>query len=181
MVPETVCKTALFRAFIAYHLETKLMPILGSMHQQFATSDGATPAVVLRRGTADPTQPSGRSPWRMILLASLGGALELYDFVVFGMFASASVRRSSQRPTPWSRRCLRTRASPLVISRGRRPDEISSWKERLYDKHIRPSPAWHLHMLSFVAPRLHPRRRGAWLGYCFVLEALSSHTDRNAD
>jgi hypothetical protein len=89
MVPETVCKTALFRAFIAYHLETKLMPILGSMHQEFATSDGATPAVVLRRGTADPTQPSGRSPWRMILLASLGGALELYDFVVFGMFASA--------------------------------------------------------------------------------------------
>lgn len=28
-------------------------------------------------------------PWRMILLASLGGALELYDFVVFGVFASA--------------------------------------------------------------------------------------------
>jgi hypothetical protein len=30
-----------------------------------------------------------RAPWRMILLASLGGALELYDFVVFGVFASA--------------------------------------------------------------------------------------------
>lgn len=30
-----------------------------------------------------------RSPWRMILLASLGGALELYDFVVFGVFVTA--------------------------------------------------------------------------------------------
>ena len=28
-----------FGPFIAYHLETKLMPILASMHQQFATSD----------------------------------------------------------------------------------------------------------------------------------------------
>jgi MFS family permease len=52
------------------------------MHQQFAISE-------LRRGAADPAPPSGRSPWRMILLASLGGALELYDFVVFGVFASA--------------------------------------------------------------------------------------------
>ena len=28
-----------------------------------------------------------RSQWRMILLASLGGALEFYDFVVYGIFA----------------------------------------------------------------------------------------------
>ena len=59
------------------------------MHQQFAIPDGATRANEFRRGAADPTRPSGRSPWRMILLASLGGALELYDFVVFGVFASA--------------------------------------------------------------------------------------------
>src|SRR5271170_5935172 len=26
-------------------------------------------------------------PWRMVLLASLGGALEFYDFIVFGVFA----------------------------------------------------------------------------------------------
>ena len=65
------------------------MPTLGSMHQQFAIPDGATRASELRSRAADPTQPSGRSPWRMILLASLGGALELYDFVVFGVFASA--------------------------------------------------------------------------------------------
>src|SRR5690349_24574805 len=67
----------------------KPVPALGSMHQQFAIPDGAGRASELRRGAADPTRPSGRSPWRMILLASLGGALELYDFVVFGVFASA--------------------------------------------------------------------------------------------
>jgi MFS family permease len=59
------------------------------MHQQFAIPDGATRASELRRGAADPMQPSARSPWRMILLASLGGALEFYDFVVFGVFATA--------------------------------------------------------------------------------------------
>jgi MFS family permease len=31
--------------------------------------------------------PAVAVPWRMILLASLGGALEFYDFVVFGVFA----------------------------------------------------------------------------------------------
>jgi hypothetical protein len=65
------------------------VPTLGSMHQQFAAPSGATRASRLRHGAADPTQPSACSPWRMILLASLGGALELYDFVVFGVFASA--------------------------------------------------------------------------------------------
>jgi MHS family proline/betaine transporter-like MFS transporter len=59
------------------------------MHQQCATPDGATRVSELRRGSADPMQPSGRLPWRMILLASLGGALEFYDFVVFGVFATA--------------------------------------------------------------------------------------------
>ena len=68
------------------------------MHQQFAIPDGATRASELRRGAADPTQPSGRLPWRMILLASFGGALELYDFVVFGVFASAIGDSRAARP-----------------------------------------------------------------------------------
>lgn len=33
-----------------------------------------------------------RAQWRMILLASFGGALEFYDFVVFGVFAPAIAR-----------------------------------------------------------------------------------------
>jgi MFS transporter, MHS family, proline/betaine transporter len=36
---------------------------------------------------ARPMQRSTDIPWRMIVLASLGGALELYDFVVSGVFA----------------------------------------------------------------------------------------------
>jgi len=39
---------------------------------------------------AAPTVPSGisRSQWRVIVLSSLGGALEFYDFVVYSMFAN---------------------------------------------------------------------------------------------
>jgi MFS family permease len=33
-------------------------------------------------------RPPAAVPWRMILLASFGGALEFYDFVVFGVFAA---------------------------------------------------------------------------------------------
>src|SRR5262249_6545848 len=48
--------------------------------------------VVSRAPTAAQGRPVERSPGPlprgMILLASLGGALELYDFVVFGVFAS---------------------------------------------------------------------------------------------
>jgi hypothetical protein len=37
---------------------------------------------------ARPMRPSFEAvPWRAVVLASLGGALELYDFVVFGVFA----------------------------------------------------------------------------------------------
>jgi MFS family permease len=32
---------------------------------------------------------AGKPPWRLILLASFGGALEFYDFVVFGVFTPA--------------------------------------------------------------------------------------------
>jgi MHS family proline/betaine transporter-like MFS transporter len=33
-------------------------------------------------------QPLTRASWRIVLLASLGGTLEFYDFVIFGVFAS---------------------------------------------------------------------------------------------
>jgi hypothetical protein len=55
----------------------------------------------------------------MILLASLGGALELYDFLVFGVFASAIGAAFFPMPTPWSRGCLPTFVLPLAISRDR--------------------------------------------------------------
>jgi MFS family permease len=34
-----------------------------------------------------PTDRIGAAGWRLVLLASLGGALEFYDFVIFGIFA----------------------------------------------------------------------------------------------
>lgn len=48
-------------------------------------------ATAAMAGTA-PLQPAGRGTltaagWRIVLLASLGGTLEFYDFVVFGVFA----------------------------------------------------------------------------------------------
>ena len=33
------------------------------------------------------SQSLNRAQWRMIVLASLGGALEFYDFIVYGIFA----------------------------------------------------------------------------------------------
>lgn len=37
--------------------------------------------------TAAPPTTIDRAGWRIVLLASLGGTLEFYDFVVFGIFA----------------------------------------------------------------------------------------------
>ena len=34
-----------------------------------------------------PSDRIGAAGWRLVLLASLGGALEFYDFVIFGIFA----------------------------------------------------------------------------------------------
>ena len=38
--------------------------------------------------------------WRIVLLASLGGALEFYDFVIFGIFANDIADAIFPNPTP---------------------------------------------------------------------------------
>src|ERR1044072_8487657 len=42
----------------------------------------------------------GAAGWRMVLLASLGGALEFYDFVIFGVFANDIGAAIFPNPTP---------------------------------------------------------------------------------
>ena len=41
-----------------------------------------------------------RAGWRIVLLASLGGTLEFYDFVVFGIFAKDIADTIFPNPTP---------------------------------------------------------------------------------
>src|SRR5438046_9969847 len=38
--------------------------------------------------------------WRIVLLASLGGTLEFYDFVIFGIFAKDNADAIFPNPTP---------------------------------------------------------------------------------
>ena len=46
--------------------------------------------------------PAGISAagWRIVLLASLGGTLEFYDFVIFGIFAKDIADAIFPNPTP---------------------------------------------------------------------------------
>src|SRR5580765_2675197 len=52
--------------------------------------------------TTAPTDAEGVSAagWRIVLLASLGGALEFYDFVIFGVFAKDIADAIFPNPTP---------------------------------------------------------------------------------
>jgi MHS family proline/betaine transporter-like MFS transporter len=55
--------------------------------------------------TASSTSPRdakriGAAGWRIVLLASLGGALEFYDFVIFGIFAKDIADAIFPNPTP---------------------------------------------------------------------------------
>ena len=42
----------------------------------------------------------GAAGWRIVLLASLGGSLEFYDFVIFGIFAKDIADAIFPNPTP---------------------------------------------------------------------------------
>src|SRR5437867_883226 len=42
----------------------------------------------------------GTAGWRIVLLASLGGTLEFYDFVIFGIFAKDIADAIFPNPTP---------------------------------------------------------------------------------
>ncbi|MBI4475785.1 MAG: MFS transporter, partial [Acidobacteria bacterium] len=46
----------------------------------------AQPAVSVAPVSAQPDRMTAAG-WRIVLLASLGGTLEFYDFVIFGVFA----------------------------------------------------------------------------------------------
>jgi len=53
------------------------------------------------QGTGDRgTQRIGAAGWRIVLLASLGGTLEFYDFVIFGVFAKDIADAIFPNPTP---------------------------------------------------------------------------------
>src|SRR5499426_1937956 len=58
-----------------------------------------------RATLTDPTRPQPREDisaagWRIVLLASLGGTLEFYDFVIFGIFAKDIADAIFPNPTP---------------------------------------------------------------------------------
>jgi len=38
-------------------------------------------------------QPAGRQKWKTVILASLGGSLEIYDFIIYGVFAREIARQ----------------------------------------------------------------------------------------
>jgi MFS transporter, MHS family, proline/betaine transporter len=42
---------------------------------------------------ATPARNLSRSQWRVVALASLGGSLEFYDFVIYGIFAQYIARQ----------------------------------------------------------------------------------------
>jgi MFS family permease len=46
-------------------------------------------------------ETSHRLPWRLIMLTSFGGALEFYDFVVFGVFAPSIAAAFFPASDPW--------------------------------------------------------------------------------
>ena len=50
--------------------------------------------------SADERGTISAAGWRIVLLASLGGTLEFYDFVIFGIFAKDIADAIFPNPTP---------------------------------------------------------------------------------
>ena len=48
-----------------------------------------------------PARNLSRSQWRVVSLASLGGSLEFYDFVIYGIFAQYIARQFFQASDPY--------------------------------------------------------------------------------
>lgn len=47
-----------------------------------------------------PPRTAARRPWKTVILASLGGSLEIYDFIIYGVFASEIARQFFPRADP---------------------------------------------------------------------------------
>src|SRR5215212_10956496 len=65
--------------------------------------DTAPPAASTRitgPARSGPPDGIGAAGWRIVLLASLGGTLEFYDFVIFGIFAKDIADAIFPNPTP---------------------------------------------------------------------------------
>jgi MFS family permease len=61
--------------------------------------DAGRQTLVDTNGTRE-RQNVSTATWRIVLLASLGGALEFYDFVIFGVFAKDIADAIFPNPTP---------------------------------------------------------------------------------
>ena len=92
--------------------------------------------------------------WRIVLLASLGGTLEFYDFVIFGIFAKDIADAIFPNPTPLislmvsfaafaagylARPARRHRAQPLRRSL-RPPPRVPGFDFRDVGRHVRHGP-----------------------------------------
>jgi hypothetical protein len=85
---------------------------------------GQRPGMITHGGNADmhqsaplalPARNLSRSQWRVVALASLGGSLEFYDFVIYGIFAQYIARQffpANDRSVSCPSRCWRLDFSP---------------------------------------------------------------------
>lgn len=67
-----------------------MVHVPGSQEERSGTAGGDEHGqAMMEPSTADPQAPSADGAWRMVVLAALGGALEYFDFIAYGIFAPA--------------------------------------------------------------------------------------------